>query len=147
MQAIQTKYIPATNYKGSRVKAWCARGSITISYPHDLSGDDVHVAAAQALVVKFAAEDVKKYGKPDAGANWLKPRSCGQLKSGDYVHVFMPTQPRDEKGCLAATEAIFHHQPGAAKRDESTYQEAKSYLAGQTPKCSCGPVQVQGGAK
>lgn len=97
MQAIQTKYIPATNFKGSRVKAWCARGSITISYPHDLSGEDVHIAAAQALVVKFAAEDAKE-NKPDAGANWLKPRSCGQLKDGTYVHVFQQAQPVQVQG-------------------------------------------------
>lgn len=32
-QAIQTKYLPATSFKGSRIKAWCERGSITIDYP------------------------------------------------------------------------------------------------------------------
>lgn len=30
MQAIVTKYLPATSTRPSRIKAWCDRGSITI---------------------------------------------------------------------------------------------------------------------
>jgi hypothetical protein len=70
MQAIQTKYIPATNTLGSRIKASCERGSITIDYPHELSGDNVHRAAAIALVSRFCYEDLKE---PD----------------GTYAHVFI----------------------------------------------------------
>ena len=45
-----------------------------------------HVAAAQALVDKFVAEDAAKYG---THVNpWSKPRVCGQIPSGEYVHVF-----------------------------------------------------------
>ena len=32
MQAIQTKVLPATNTKGTRVKAWCQAGAITRPY-------------------------------------------------------------------------------------------------------------------
>jgi hypothetical protein len=53
MQAIITKYLPATNTKGSRIKATCSAGSITISYPHELSGQAVYQAAAEALVSKM----------------------------------------------------------------------------------------------
>ncbi len=53
MQAIVTKYIPATNYRGSRIKASCAFGSVTIPYPHELTGMAVHRAAADALVAKL----------------------------------------------------------------------------------------------
>lgn len=53
MQAIITKYLPATDYRGSRIKAACSSGSITIPYPHALRGQAVHRAAAEALVAKL----------------------------------------------------------------------------------------------
>lgn len=89
MQAIETKYLPATNRRGSRVKAWCDRGSITIDYPHELSGDRVHVAAADALVAKFVKEDAETYGTKPEGNPWLLPRVCGGLPGGTYAHVFI----------------------------------------------------------
>jgi hypothetical protein len=59
MQAIQTKYLPATDRKSSRIKATCAAGSITIPYPHELSGQAVHRAAAEALVDKVWKGKIK----------------------------------------------------------------------------------------
>jgi len=54
MQAIVTKYLPATDTKGSRIKATCEGGSVTIGYPHELhQGQPAHRAAAQALAAKF----------------------------------------------------------------------------------------------
>lgn len=53
MQAIQTKYIGPTNTRGSRIKAWCDAGSVTIGYPHELSGQAVYRAAAEALADKL----------------------------------------------------------------------------------------------
>ena len=53
MQAIHVKYLPATNYKESRIKATCAAGSLTISYPHELSGQAVYRKAAEALAAKL----------------------------------------------------------------------------------------------
>lgn len=53
MQAIITKYLPVTNNRGSRIKAQCAAGSVTIDYPHELSGMDCHAKAAKALVAKL----------------------------------------------------------------------------------------------
>ena len=87
MQAIQTKYLPATNYRGSRVKATCERGSITIDYPHELSGDAVHVAAADALVARFVKEDAERYGTKVN--TWSRPRVCGGLPDGTYAHVYV----------------------------------------------------------
>lgn len=87
MQAITTKYLPATNFKGSRIKAECERGSITISYPDELSGDACHIAAVDALIAKFVKEDAARYGTERNP--WTKPRACGQMKSGDYAHVFI----------------------------------------------------------
>ena len=73
MKAIQTKYLPPTTYRGSRIKAWAEGGnSITISYPYELSGQDVHEAAAVALC--------KKMG-------WSTELLGGGLEKG-YVFVF-----------------------------------------------------------
>jgi hypothetical protein len=58
MIAIHTKYIGPTNTRGSRVKAYTASWGdrkgfeVTIPYPHELSGEQVHFAAVKALVAK-----------------------------------------------------------------------------------------------
>lgn len=77
MQAIICKYFGPTNSKGSRIKAQCAAGSITIDYPHELSGQAVYRKAAEALVVKLGWDSVH-YGD----------LLGGQLPSGDYSFVF-----------------------------------------------------------
>lgn len=92
MQAILTKYLCATNTRGSRIKASCERGSITISYPDELSGDAVHIAAKDALVAKFVKEDAKRYGSERNP--WSRPTVCGWLSSGEAVHVYVETYPR-----------------------------------------------------
>jgi hypothetical protein len=53
MQAITTKFLSATNTRGSRIKATCDAGSVTISYPYELDYPDTHRKAAQALVDKL----------------------------------------------------------------------------------------------
>lgn len=86
MQAIITKYLPCTNFKPARMKATCERGSITVSYDHEHNSDGNHIAAADALISKFAREDADRYGT-DRNP-WLKPRTCGQIPSGEFVHTF-----------------------------------------------------------
>lgn len=77
MQAIQTRYLSPTNSQGARIKATCAAGSITIGYPHELSGQAVHRKAAEALVSKLG---------------WVDPHYGGLLggclPNGDYCFVF-----------------------------------------------------------
>ncbi len=51
--AIETKYLGPTNTRGSRIVATCNGNRITISYPYELSGVDVHKAAAIALSEKM----------------------------------------------------------------------------------------------
>lgn len=89
MQAIMTKFLPATNVRGSRIKASCERGSITVSYPHELSGDACHRFAVQSLVEKFVAEDAKKYGTNGRGNPWALPFVTGGLPDGTYAHVYL----------------------------------------------------------
>ena len=56
-QAIFTKYYGPKNSKGSRIKAYCERGSVAVSYPDELSGEAVHAYAVEQLLAKFAKED------------------------------------------------------------------------------------------
>lgn len=89
MQAIQTRYLPCSNVRGSRIKAFCERGSVTIPYPHELSGDAVHILAAKTLVGKFIEEDAKQYGTPRNENPWGRHFSTGCLPNGDFAHVFI----------------------------------------------------------
>jgi hypothetical protein len=50
MQAITTKYLPATNTKGARIKASCAARSIIVPYTYS---DEPHRAAALALITRL----------------------------------------------------------------------------------------------
>jgi hypothetical protein len=77
MQAIQTRYLGPTNTRGSRIKAWTAAGSITIPYPHELSGQACYRAAAEALALKLEW-NTRFYGQLLGGC----------LPNGDYVFVF-----------------------------------------------------------
>jgi hypothetical protein len=52
-QAIETKYLRATNVRGARIKASAWGGSVTIGYDYALDAQDVHRAAADALIAKM----------------------------------------------------------------------------------------------
>lgn len=79
MQAIITKYLGATNHKGSRLKAKCEAGSITVSYDHALNGPENHRAAAVALAEKL---------------EWSGDLVSGCLPSGEYAHCFAEAEKR-----------------------------------------------------
>lgn len=93
MQAIQTKYLPATNYRGSRVKAGCDRRAVTFTWDHELDVEANHVAAAQFLCQQFLAEDEAQYGTPRDVNPWGRKRVCGGLPDGSFVHVFTGEAP------------------------------------------------------
>lgn len=88
MQAIHTKYLPATDHKGSRIKATCERGSITIPLDYGLSGDAIHRAAVMALVLRFMEEDFKR-GTPKESNPWNRPFASGSLPDGTVAHVLL----------------------------------------------------------
>lgn len=50
MQTIITKYLGATNTRGSRIVAKCWNGKKTVSYDYSLNADANHKAAAYALI-------------------------------------------------------------------------------------------------
>jgi len=85
LQAIETKIIAATNHRGTRIKASCERGSITISYPYEMNTAAAHVFAAQCLVNSFLREDEERFG-PQPKNPWAAPRVSGWL-SDSCVHV------------------------------------------------------------
>lgn len=84
MQAIQTRHFGPTNSRGARIKATAAAGSVTISYPYELSGQACHRAAADALVKKMGWDD------PHYGG-----LLGGQLPNGDYAFVFDSTLSKE----------------------------------------------------
>lgn len=88
MQAIITKFICPTNTRGSRYKASCERGSLTVDSDHALNADENHRAACDALCAKFDVEDVAKYGS--AAAHWSAPKASGQIPTGEHVFCFIP---------------------------------------------------------
>jgi len=91
MQAIHTKYLPATTTRGSRIKATCERASKTFDYPCELNaGEAVHSWAAKQLIAGFLAEDKKKYGTEPSKNPWSRPMATGGLPDGSYAHVFIP---------------------------------------------------------
>ena len=53
MQTITTKFIGPTNTKGSRIKATCWLGNVTISWDYSLDVEANHHAAVSELVEKL----------------------------------------------------------------------------------------------
>lgn len=52
-QAIVTKYLGPTNFRGSRVRATASAGSVTVPWDSSKDAEDNHYAAALALALKF----------------------------------------------------------------------------------------------
>lgn len=52
-QAIVTRYYGPTNTRGSRVKATCDAGSLTVSWDYALDAPENHAAAVYALAHKL----------------------------------------------------------------------------------------------
>ena len=87
-QAIVTRYYGPGNVRGSRIRATCDRGSITISYPDDVSGADCHAVAVRELLARFQRED-------GAGRSWpsFERWVCGgmpQASKDAYVWAQLP---------------------------------------------------------
>lgn len=70
MQAIKTKYMGPTDYRGARIKASAEPGSVTVPYDHALNPEQNHAAACLALAEKLDWD----WGE------WIG----GSLDSGDF---------------------------------------------------------------
>ena len=75
MQAITTKFMSPTNVKGSRIKATCQAGSLTLHWDHALNPDQNHCRAAKALAVKLGwTYGTWQSGElPDGSSVWVCP--------------------------------------------------------------------------
>ena len=89
MQAIQTKYLSATNMKCPRIKAECQRGSLTIWEPKDFTSEESQRLAVKLLIEEFVADDKNVYGTPIASNPWSRPFVSGSLPDGTLAHVFV----------------------------------------------------------
>ena len=72
-QAITTKFLGPTDYRGSRIKATAQAGSVTVPYDHALGIDENHTEAALALARKYdwirAGWRLEGAGLPDGTGN------------------------------------------------------------------------------
>ena len=66
--AIETKFLGATNFRGSRIKAqsmdsWSngKRESVTVGYDYALNSEDNHIAAATQLLPKISRPAFNSY--------------------------------------------------------------------------------------
>lgn len=82
MQAIQTKFLPATNARDYRIKASCERGSITIPFPETIEGEEAHRFAVDALLKKFQKEDSARAEEQEAVHWWPGGYVMGAVKGG-----------------------------------------------------------------
>jgi hypothetical protein len=70
MQAIRTKYLGPTNFRGARVKATAQAGSVTIHWDDSLDVDANHDAAAVALMERYGwTGSMVAGGSPDGCGN------------------------------------------------------------------------------
>lgn len=53
MQAIITKFLPASDLRGIRVEGTCDAGTITVGYNYRLNDEENHRSAALAIVDAF----------------------------------------------------------------------------------------------
>ena len=85
--SIVTKFLPATDCKGSRIKATWSYGrtnpSKTVHYDHALSGPKNHAKAALELIQSVATQE-----ELDSMANSRLVTSCNP--DGTYSHVIYP---------------------------------------------------------
>lgn len=79
MQAIQTRFVPASNRKGSRVSARADAGRIIVEWDHALDVEGNHRAAADALAARLG---------------WTGRLVGGGLPDGSFAWVFDPEARR-----------------------------------------------------
>lgn len=71
-QAIITKFLPATNHRGSRVKAVAEAGNMAVCYDHGRDAGGAHLAAAEALAEKMGWSGIWVGGEHDTGYAFVR---------------------------------------------------------------------------
>ena len=84
MIAIETKYLSATDYKPTRIKAFTCNGhSCTIPFDYGLSHEKLHFKAVQAMVKKYDLDwniSTMNYGGVKGGYVFTFPSSTVTTK-------------------------------------------------------------------
>ena len=70
-QAIETKYLKATNVRGAHIKASALAGSLTVGYDYALNSDANHAAAARALIERLEWTGTFAQGGNAAGTGYV----------------------------------------------------------------------------
>lgn len=87
MQAITTKYIPATNFRGSRIKAQCSAGSVTVGY-HDNDGNtDAFDHAAITLIKKLGWQDHGQWTKGELPGGSGSVYVCSPRHNSTFLNI------------------------------------------------------------
>lgn len=118
-QAITTRFLGPTNYRGSRYKATCAAGSITITADDRLDYTENHKRAAQALINKLGW-----FHNPDRGdrdGQWFG----GAIHKGGYAFVC----GRDTTEVFPPDDHMVRHT--ACKHCRSDIEGMYPYRAGE----------------
>lgn len=155
MQAITTKLLPPTNFRGTRIVARCAVGSLTIPYPYEKEGSsiDVFAVAAMALVRKLGW--VKNHPETDDRQNgYVGAWVGGQTVDGCRVFCFaFGVEPDVAHGVYGADfgEApavlpftVFHINDGAVTVDHVTAVSADAALDAAKAQDMIDPVVFAG---
>ncbi len=88
-QAITTKFLGPTNFRGSRVKARAEAGSVTVEWDHALDPAGNHARAAKALAEKkgWAGRWIAG-GLPSTEGNcYVVIDSTGEIAGVDFFDV------------------------------------------------------------
>ena len=91
MQTINTKYLPATHTKGSRIKATHSGKSVsvTLSYDCELDADENHTKAATVLRDRLGWT-----GQYFGGSNWA---GDGYVFVSQDPNMTIPANPKEDK--------------------------------------------------
>lgn len=84
MQTIETKYLSATNTRGSRIKVYSEWGSKT--YPYDHSAESAHDVAFEQFLAEQNAIMADKYPEHE-GPWWVLVASAGSLNQRGNVYI------------------------------------------------------------
>lgn len=135
MKAIETKFISASDRRGSRIIASdgdCNR--VTIDYPHELSGEAVHRAAAEALCRKMGWTGEMIGGATKLGHVFVFVESAAPVKPKDYngwsnyetwaVWVWMDNNAGDQAAYAEMAAEVFEN----AKADKHFTREERAAL-------------------
>ena len=83
-QAITTKYLGPTNVRGSRVKAKCGAGSLTLGWDNRWNGEQNHTFAAMQLAKKLDWSSFKFHGGCDCNGDYVFVSESETVFTMDY---------------------------------------------------------------